>query len=222
MQSNNSLRIVPEYSGITVQTGVKSVKNPQNSACAVQPGPIVSKKGGQTEKNTIRTLNATHIHTEDKESYHNSFFETRNMVHNTFSHRETVGNVNRRFGAAVVELAFSLPLIILIVFGSIEACNAIYLQQVVTEVAYQGALVGNQFDATEQDMLDRMQDYVDQTSFSGITFDVVGTDGTPFDDLVRGQSYRVTVTARADSMPLTMQILLNLNDLSAARVAARQ
>jgi Flp pilus assembly protein TadG len=136
---------------------------------------------------------------------------------------ETVGKGNKRFGTAVVELAFSLPLIVLIVFGSIEACNAIYLQQVVTEVAYQGALAGNQFDATEQSVLDRMQDYIDQTSFSGVTFNVVGTDGsTPFNDLVRGQSFRVTVTAPADSMPLTMQILSNLNDLSAARVAVRQ
>ncbi len=138
------------------------------------------------------------------------------------SRRETIGNSNKRFGTAVVELAFSLPLIVLIVFGSIEACNAIYLQQVVTEVAYQGALVGNQFDATEQSVLDRMQDYIDQTSFSGVTFAVIGTDGTPFNDLVRGQSFRVTVTAPADSMPLTMQILSNLNDLSAARVAVRQ
>ena len=92
------------------------------------------------------------------------------------SNRNASGKKLPRFGSAVVELALVLPVIVLIVFGSIEANNAIYLQQVLTEVAYQGALEGVDISSTEQNVVDRMQDYIDQTSFTGVTFGVVGTD----------------------------------------------
>jgi Flp pilus assembly protein TadG len=137
------------------------------------------------------------------------------------SHRNASGNTRSRFGSAVVELALVLPVLVLIVFGSIEANNAIYLQQVLTEVAYQGALEGVDISATEQDVIDRMQDYVDQTSFTGVTFDVAGTDGTDFDELIAGEPFRVTVTAPYESMSIGIQAFSGLNDLTAARVTNR-
>ena len=127
----------------------------------------------------------------------------------------------KRSGSAVVELALILPVLVLIVFGSIEANNAIYLQQVLTEVAYQGALEGVDVSATEQDVINRMQDYVDETSFSGVTFDVEGTDGTDFDLLVPGDSFRVSVTAPYESLSVGIQAFSGLGDLTASRVANR-
>lgn len=44
----------------------------------------------------------------------------------------------RRKGAATVEFAICLPLILLLVFGSIEATDAIFLQQALTTAAYEG------------------------------------------------------------------------------------
>ncbi|MDB4539850.1 pilus assembly protein [Saprospiraceae bacterium] len=138
------------------------------------------------------------------------------------THQCASGKIQPRFGSAVVELALVLPVLVLIVFGSIEASNAIYLQQVLTEVAYQGALEGVDISATEQNVVDRMQDYVDQTAFTGVTFDVVGTDGsTDFDDLIKGQSFRVIVTAPYESMSIGIQAFSGLDDLSASRVANR-
>lgn len=126
-----------------------------------------------------------------------------------------------RLGSAVVELAMVLPVLVLIVFGSIEANNAIYLQQVLTEVAYQGALEGVNISSTEQMVLDRMQDYVDQTIFDGVTFEVAGTDGTDFDDLVSGEAFRVTVSAPHESMSIGIQAFAGMGDLSASRAAVR-
>jgi Flp pilus assembly protein TadG len=137
------------------------------------------------------------------------------------SNRNTSGKKLPRFGSAVVELALVLPVIVLIVFGSIEANNAIYLQQVLTEVAYQGALEGVDISSTEQNVVDRMQDYIDQTAFTGVTFDVVGTDGTDFDDLISGETFRVSVTAPYESMSIGIQAFSGLSDLTAARVANR-
>jgi Flp pilus assembly protein TadG len=142
------------------------------------------------------------------------------MIYRSLS-RNASGNQPPRLGSAVVELALVLPVLVLIVFGSIEANNAIYLQQVLTEVAYQGALEGVDISSTEQMVSERMQDYIEQTSFNGVTFEIAGTDGTDFDDLVSGQTFRVTVTAPYESLSIGIQAFAGTSDLSATRVAVR-
>lgn len=124
-------------------------------------------------------------------------------------------------GSAVFELAVFLPVKVIIVFGSIAANNAIYLQQVLTEVAYHGALEGVDAVASEQDFVDRMQDYVDQTPFAGVLFDVVGIAGRDFDALIFGDTFRATVTAPYESMSVGNQMFSGLGNLTASRVANR-
>lgn len=46
-----------------------------------------------------------------------------------------------RFGAAVVEVAVVLPLFVIIIAGTIEACSVIFLQQSLEVAAYEGARV---------------------------------------------------------------------------------
>lgn len=47
----------------------------------------------------------------------------------------------RRSGAAAVELALSLPVLLLLLFGTIESCTMIFLQQSLEIAAYEGARV---------------------------------------------------------------------------------
>lgn len=143
-------------------------------------------------------------------------------MNSRITNRTTLGRMNQRTGSAVVELALSIPLIVLFVFGSIGASNAIYMQQVVTEVAYQGALEGIKVSATEQSVINRMQIYIDQTSLNGVTFEVIGTDGTAYDNLSSGQSFRVVANAPADSMSFNLMALPGFNDISGFRIANRQ
>ncbi len=143
-------------------------------------------------------------------------------MNSRITNRTTFERMNQRTGSAVVELALSIPLIVLFVFGSIGASNAIYMQQVVTEVAYQGALEGIKVTATEQSVINRMQIYIDQTSLTGVTFEVIGTDGTAYDSLSSGQSFRVLANAPADSMSLNLMALSGFNDISGFRIANRQ
>jgi Flp pilus assembly protein TadG len=48
---------------------------------------------------------------------------------------------NRRSGAAVVEFAVCLPVILLIVLGSIEAASMLFLRQALVQSAYEGVKV---------------------------------------------------------------------------------
>ena len=53
--------------------------------------------------------------------------------------RRQVHRRKARRGAALVEFCVCLPVVVLIVFGTIEACQMIYLKQSVTIAAYEGA-----------------------------------------------------------------------------------
>ena len=58
--------------------------------------------------------------------------------------RESHGNTERhlRVGAAVVELAICLPLLVMISLATVEACAMIYLKQSLKIAAYEGSRVG--------------------------------------------------------------------------------
>jgi len=45
-------------------------------------------------------------------------------------------------GAAVIEFAVCLPLIVLIVFGGIEAASMLFLRQTLVQAAYEGIKTG--------------------------------------------------------------------------------
>jgi Flp pilus assembly protein TadG len=55
----------------------------------------------------------------------------------------------RHAGMAVVEFAVCLPILVLVVFGSIEACNAIYLKQAATASAYEAVRVATGTGGTQ-------------------------------------------------------------------------
>lgn len=59
-------------------------------------------------------------------------------MHVTSMMHKVLGKMPRK-GAATVEFALCLPLILLLVFGAVEATDAIFLQQALTTAAYEGA-----------------------------------------------------------------------------------
>lgn len=63
----------------------------------------------------------------------------------------------RREGTATVELAVCLPLLVLLVFGSIQACDMIYLRHSLTTAAYEGSLEVSRPDATTAAVEGRIQ-----------------------------------------------------------------
>ncbi|WP_442484086.1 TadE family protein [Aeoliella sp. SH292] len=61
-----------------------------------------------------------------------------------------------RRGTATVELAVCLPMLALLVFGSIQACNLIYLKHALTSAAYEGTLELSRPDATTDSVTERV------------------------------------------------------------------
>ena len=64
---------------------------------------------------------------------------------------------NKRLGAAIVEMAICLPVIVLLTFGTIELASGLFLKQTLTSAAHEGALAGMRLDATEASVRDRVE-----------------------------------------------------------------
>lgn len=103
------------------------------------------------------------------------------------------GTESRR-GAAIVEFAVALPLLFLVIFGSIQACNAIFTQQFITEVSYQGALRASCPNVVRSSVISEMQQLMEARGITTATYNLVGVGGTSFDLLVPGDVFKVVVT----------------------------
>ncbi len=116
-------------------------------------------------------------------------------------------SARRRRGMAVVEMAFCLPVIVLIIFGGIQAANLIFLKQAVTEAAYEGALFGSKAEATQSETLSRVQAILDARNIEGTTI-TAGNGGLGVDELTPGQTLSIRITATSSSNALGPQIFV--------------
>ena len=71
-------------------------------------------------------------------------------------------------GTATTELAVCMPVLTLIIFSSIEACNLIHIKQVVAAAAYEGALVASKRGAEETAVQNRVEDLLDARDIKGL------------------------------------------------------
>ena len=99
-----------------------------------------------------------------------------------------------RNGTAVVELAICLPVIFLLVFGSIQACNLIFLKQATTEAAYEGMLVAIMPGVTQADVENRIDTVLQARNITG---GAVSYNGATFGSLVHGDPLTLVLTVPA-------------------------
>ena len=109
-------------------------------------------------------------------------------------------------GAVIVEMAVCLPLMLLVVFGCIEANNAIFRGQALTSVAHEGVIVGIKPNATAQDVEDRVGVVMAARGISAYTVNVE-TFGVDFDDLRSGELFRVEVSSIVNNDYITAQTI---------------
>ncbi|HUG68360.1 MAG TPA: TadE/TadG family type IV pilus assembly protein [Pirellulaceae bacterium] len=85
----------------------------------------------------------------------------------------------RTRGAAAVELAVSLPILLVVLLGSIEMGRAVMTKHVLEEAARAGCRVAVVDSSTKQDVLDVVQTAMELAGMSG--YDVVVTPDPPTD-----------------------------------------
>lgn len=90
----------------------------------------------------------------------------------------------RRRGAALVELAVVLPVMVVITLGAIETANAIYLKQCLTSIAYEGARLASSTGGTTADAEALCQQLLTARKINGATVSCTSitastTPGTP-------------------------------------------
>jgi len=108
------------------------------------------------------------------------------------------GIAEQQRGAAVTELAICLPILFLIIFGSIEACNLITLKQIATQAAYDGTLIAVRRGSSESDITNSTTTVLNARGIASSTITIQGESGTPYASLSRGDEVGVTVELPAN------------------------
>lgn len=109
-------------------------------------------------------------------------------------------NDDRRKGAATVEAAVCLPLLIVLVFGAVESANGIFLKQSLTIAAYEAAKIAAGPRGTKQAATTRCQEVMAVRDVDNFTITFSPNDLSA--DTSRGQRIEVTVTVAADAASL--------------------
>lgn len=102
----------------------------------------------------------------------------------------------RRSGAAVAELAVASPVLILLLLGSIEACNMIFLRQGLTAAAYEAGRIAIRADADDSEVSAAAQEVL---VARGIANAEISTTPSSIEDLDRGTSIAVRIDCAADA-----------------------
>lgn len=127
--------------------------------------------------------------------------------------------VRQRQGIAVVEFAICLPVLVLIVLGSIEACNMIFLKQALTEAAYQGALEAIKQDATQSAVESRIQSVLTARNISQTNINVANNQLHQVDP---GENFTVQVTAQTTGNRMSPTVISSLSQIESTVTAAKQ
>jgi len=101
----------------------------------------------------------------------------------------------RRRGVAAAEFAVCLPVLVLVVFASIEACTMVFLKESLTVAAYEGSRVTFQSAATDADIIARCQEVLAERSVEGATVSVIPANITA---VPAGDPIEIRVSAPCD------------------------
>ena len=101
-----------------------------------------------------------------------------------------------RRGVAAVELAFVLPVMFILVFGSIELCQRVYTRQSTVIAAYEACRVATRKTSSTADVAAACESLLEQQGVSGATIQVrdMTRGQNHLDDIVTGDEIRVRIT----------------------------
>lgn len=126
-----------------------------------------------------------------------------------------------RRGAAIVEFAFCVPVLITVLFAIIEFSRAVQLQQSVRQAAFEGARAGVDLDATVSSVTTAVNT---NAQIFGITLSSITVSPNPLTNT--GSSASPTVTVTVSASPVTnswfLKFFTGSNALSATITLDRE
>ncbi|RMF38560.1 MAG: pilus assembly protein [Planctomycetota bacterium] len=124
-----------------------------------------------------------------------------------------------RKGAATVELAVTLPLLVTLAFGTIEATNAIYLKQSLVIAAYEGARVAILPNTDETKVKAASQRILTARRVKNATITVSPSN---YQNKPYGTPIQVTVSAKLSSNLISPALVLQDRTTSASVVMMKE
>lgn len=114
---------------------------------------------------------------------------------------------NQRRGVAAVEFAVCLPVLVLLVFGAIEASSFIFLKQSLNVAAYEGIRETVRIGSNNANGINRAQNILNARNVNGFNINFPNGDAASAD---RGDLIAIEVSApTATNSPLAGQWLTN-------------
>jgi len=103
---------------------------------------------------------------------------------------------DRRRGTATIECAIIFPVLLALTVGTIDTCSALFLKESASLAAYEGARQGVGRGGTNQDVINRISEFLNERNIVFSTSDI--TISSPgFEDAETLQSVTVTVAIQA-------------------------
>ena len=128
-------------------------------------------------------------------------------------------STNDRSGAAVVELALVIPLLMAIVFGAIQACNTIHVKQALVAAVYEGTRVVAKPDS---DLAQTRRSIATLLDARGIqNYKIFIRPNTELQRVADGRRIRITVTANTADNVVGPNFFNFAKSLRVTAVAAR-
>ena len=106
---------------------------------------------------------------------------------------------NQRRGTAVIETAVAIPAIALLVFGSIEAANSVFVKQALTSAAFEAASAASKSGSTDTAVRAHCEQVLDARGISQRTINITPPVEANMDG---GTVFTITVTAPASSLSI--------------------
>lgn len=110
----------------------------------------------------------------------------------------------RRKGAAIVELAVCLPVMTLLVFGTLELCELMFLKQSMSVASYEAARLAARKDSTSAMVIGRCESILADRRVDGAT---VTLDPGDITGLPRGTAIQVNIRAPLQANNTTALVL---------------
>ncbi len=124
-----------------------------------------------------------------------------------------------RFGVAAVELAVVLPVLLILIFGTIEICQRIFVRQSLVIAAYEGARLGARRNSTNAQVIARCNTILAQRRVAGAAVTVTPTNIL---EASTADEIQVSITAPWGANTPTRFVLSNQGNVRVDAVMLRE